>query len=495
MTILVITISSDSFEGSVGTPARRVILFGTIPTTIPDTTPVIIPPPTQTDTIVIPIETPIIAPTIPPSLDYTPASPDYSPASDSEFDSSKVIHLIHHHHLPVPIPHGRPYRYHLNGPIHMMTARKRVGPLPTHRLAVRHSADHSSLDSSSEASSDFHSDASSDSSSRHSLSDHSSPDLPSTSAGPSRKRRRSPMASVFVLPLVSGALSPVRADLVPSPKRVRDSGYLADVEVDPSEVRLGVDVEDESFEQSRSRGTDLEVDDDVERSEEPHSEPEIDPVEAVIEACFDFADIIRASGVDVRVEAVTVARDDVETSVRDPIVVSDDGDTPPVVSEVIPKPAQEERAVEGTYDTLGDLVQRFHDHIQSYPTPTYTRSCGGEFIRNRGITRGSEAPRVLRVRELDYSEDSNAACHVAEEFENRYDDFDFMIEKILPKNTRSGASMTHEEVEELVTRRVAKEIEAREAARTLEPLNENGDEQEGENGGNGNECEMREIEE
>ncbi|GJU01568.1 putative reverse transcriptase domain-containing protein [Tanacetum coccineum] len=53
-------------------------------------------------------------------------------------------------------------------------------------------------------------------------------------------------------------------------------------------------------------------------------------------------------------------------------------------------------------------------------------------------------------------------------------------------NTRSGASMTHEEVEELVTRRVAEEMEAHKAARTLEPLNENGDEQEGENGGNGN---------
>ncbi|GJY17827.1 putative reverse transcriptase domain-containing protein [Tanacetum coccineum] len=41
--------------------------------------------------------------------------------------------------------------------------------------------------------------------------------------------------------------------------------YLADVEVDPSEVRLGVDVEDESFEQSRSRGTDLEVDEMLDR--------------------------------------------------------------------------------------------------------------------------------------------------------------------------------------------------------------------------------------
>nr|GEU46727.1 reverse transcriptase domain-containing protein [Tanacetum cinerariifolium] len=53
-------------------------------------------------------------------------------------------------------------------------------------------------------------------------------------------------------------------------------------------------------------------------------------------------------------------------------------------------------------------------------------------------------------------------------------------------NTRSRASMTHEEVEELVARRVAEEMEAREAARNLETLNENGDEQEGKNGGNEN---------
>ncbi|GKF59169.1 hypothetical protein Tco_0175955, partial [Tanacetum coccineum] len=52
-------------------------------------------------------------------------------------------------------------------------------------------------------------------------------------------------------------------------------------------------------------------------------------------------------------------------------------------------------------------------------------------------------------------------------------------------NTRSGASMTREEFKELVTRRVAEEIEAREAAMNLEPINENGDEQEGRNGGNG----------
>ncbi|GKF39689.1 hypothetical protein Tco_0119750, partial [Tanacetum coccineum] len=51
-------------------------------------------------------------------------------------------------------------------------------------------------------------------------------------------------------------------------------------------------------------------------------------------------------------------------------------------------------------------------------------------------------------------------------------------------NTRSGASMTHEEVKELVNHRVAEEMEAREAAIDLEPMNENRDEQEGGNGGN-----------
>nr|GFD30068.1 hypothetical protein [Tanacetum cinerariifolium] len=78
----------------------------------------------------------------------------------------------------------------------MMTARKKVRPLPVHQLSVRHPVDHSSSDSSS----------------IHSSSDHSSPDLPSTSARLSRKRRRSPMTSVPALPLVSGALSHVHAD-------------------------------------------------------------------------------------------------------------------------------------------------------------------------------------------------------------------------------------------------------------------------------------------
>nr|GFB97958.1 hypothetical protein [Tanacetum cinerariifolium] len=77
MATSVVSISSDSSEDIMGTPAGRVILFGTILTTIPDTTSMITQPTT---------ETPIITPTIPPSPDYTPASPDYSPVSEAESD-------------------------------------------------------------------------------------------------------------------------------------------------------------------------------------------------------------------------------------------------------------------------------------------------------------------------------------------------------------------------------------------------------------------------
>ncbi|GKB17915.1 hypothetical protein Tco_0851838 [Tanacetum coccineum] len=262
--ISVISVSSDSSEDSVGTPVGRVILFGTIP--IPDTTPVITPPTTQTDTTSDPSEDPLsdhipLLPAILPFLSSTNDTtdgdtPDIPPSSTHGMPFTKITSstqrspIIPRRRVMIlapgqPIPHGRPYRYHLNGSVHMMTAGKRVGPIPIQQLAMRHFVDHSlsdyfspddsardsSSDSSSEASSDFHSDASSDSSLRYSLSNHSSPDLPSTSARPSRKRRRYPMTYVPASPPVFGALSPVRADLIPSPKRVRDSGYSADVKI------------------------------------------------------------------------------------------------------------------------------------------------------------------------------------------------------------------------------------------------------------------------
>ncbi|GJX63892.1 hypothetical protein Tco_0296792 [Tanacetum coccineum] len=351
-----------------------------------------------------------------------------------------------------PIPHGRPYRYYLNGPVHMMTARMRVGPLPTHRLAVRHSADHSSLDSSSEASSDFHSDASSDSSLRHSLSDHSSLDLPSTSAGPSHKRRRSPTTSVPALSPISGALSPVCDDLIPSPKRVKDSSYLADVEVDPREISLR------------------------------------DDAIAEIDEGIAYADALRDRGIDAKVVVEVVDRDETETGVRGPV---------------------EEEAIEVTYETLGDLVQRFHDHTQAIPIHRIQAIEGVQRDQGHMIIGVESAVITLTERITELERDNRRLKDTVSVESQRVDRlqrgmsrmqrelrqmrrlrfYDRVrvgrLEAKMP-STRSGASMTREEFEELATRRVAEEMEAREAARTLEPLNENGNELEGENGGNGN---------
>ncbi|GKF05230.1 hypothetical protein Tco_0035898 [Tanacetum coccineum] len=251
----------------------------------------------------------------------TPPSPTYGTPFTEITSSTQRSPVIPHRRVMIlapgqPISHGRPYRYHLNRPVHMMTVRKRVGPLPVQQLV---------------ASSDFHSDASSDSSSRHSLSDHSYPDLPSTSAGPSRMRSRSPMTSVPALPPVSGALSPVRANLIPSSKRVRDSDYLADVEVDPRETSLRDDVI-------------------VRGSDEPHLEQDIDPkIQAEIDECIAYVDPLRDRGIDARVVVEAVDREESETGARGPVEVRFERVMHPVMPKDTSEHAQEERDVECTY--------------------------------------------------------------------------------------------------------------------------------------------------
>ncbi|GKD02422.1 putative reverse transcriptase domain-containing protein [Tanacetum coccineum] len=60
------------------------------------------------------------------------------------------------------------------------------------------------------------------------------------------------------------------------------------------------------------------------------------------------------------VEAVT--REEVKTSTRGPIEVRVKRVTHLAMPEDIPEPSQEEGAIEGTCETLGDIVQRFHNH-------------------------------------------------------------------------------------------------------------------------------------
>nr|GEX58789.1 reverse transcriptase domain-containing protein [Tanacetum cinerariifolium] len=385
-----------------------------------------IPPSTHVNTTPIPIVSPTIPPSPPASPDYTPASPDYSPTSDMKSDpfedpSSKNIPPLpptlpflsltddssdsdipdtppSPTHVMVlapgqPIPHGRPYRYHLNGPIHMMTAKKRVGLLHTHRVTVRHSDDYSSSDhfssddssrdssssSSSETSSDSSTDVLLDSASSRSSSDHSLPapssgttpshhicslvpsihrssdvisarlSQDSSFASPSCKRSKTSATSIMISLPIPGALSYARADHLPSLTRIRSSETATDLEVS-SEDR---------FEPYVPRGTKLEMDVNVVRSDRIKIDLEI---QAKIDECIAYADAFKDRGNDARVVVEAVDRDEVETGTKGPVEVRVDRVTHPVTVDDIPEPAQEGGAVEVTYDTLRDLVQRFYDH-------------------------------------------------------------------------------------------------------------------------------------
>ncbi|GJR57233.1 hypothetical protein Tco_1499395 [Tanacetum coccineum] len=197
------------------------------------------------------------------------------------------------------IPFGRPYRTNLNGPHKLLTARKRVGPLPARRLASRHalprsSDHHSSSSSSSSDSSPVHSSGLDASDQAHSgpssrdisprlcypsrraprrseafrhwcatplstlypptTSESSSGDSSkrplhssSHSARPSRKRCRSPVDSVPSSTPVMGSLAPTRVDLLPPRKRFRDlysseASIEEDAEVGPIETVVDMEL-------------------------------------------------------------------------------------------------------------------------------------------------------------------------------------------------------------------------------------------------------------
>ncbi|GKE59398.1 hypothetical protein Tco_1498583, partial [Tanacetum coccineum] len=159
-------------------------------------------------------------------------------------------------------------------------------------------------------SSNSHSGTSSNSSSRHSslgyaISETPCDSLTATSKRPSRKRCRSLISSVPIVLPIRGALSPVYADLLPPPKRIRDSDSVTDLEISsedgyepyvPREVGLRVDVED---------------------SYEPYTEPNIDlDIQVDINECIAYANAIRARWMDDRDVVETTAAEEVKSSVR-----------------------------------------------------------------------------------------------------------------------------------------------------------------------------------
>ncbi|GKE51116.1 hypothetical protein Tco_1486272 [Tanacetum coccineum] len=197
------------------------------------------------------------------------------PSSSSEFPIAHVTAPPRIHRRSAilirpgeAIPFGRPYRTHLNGPCKLLTARKRVRPIPARRLTWRrvspHALDHHSSSSSSSSDSlpvnssslDAPEQAHSGSSTRDvsprlesSLGDSSERPLHSSSHStrPSRKRCRSPVDSISSSTPVIGSLAPTHADLLPPRKRFRDSysseaSIEEDTEIDPIETEVDMEL-------------------------------------------------------------------------------------------------------------------------------------------------------------------------------------------------------------------------------------------------------------
>ncbi|GKF07859.1 hypothetical protein Tco_0042083, partial [Tanacetum coccineum] len=145
------------------------------------------------------------------------------------------------------IPFGRPYRIHLNGPHKLLTARKRVGPLPARKLVSRRAPRRSkafrhwctALLSTLYPPTTL--ESSSGDSSERPL--HSS----SRSARPSCKRCRPLVDSVPSSTPVMGSLAPTRTDLLPPRKRFRDlysskTSIEEDTEIDPLETEVDMEL-------------------------------------------------------------------------------------------------------------------------------------------------------------------------------------------------------------------------------------------------------------
>nr|GEW13478.1 hypothetical protein [Tanacetum cinerariifolium] len=185
----------------------------------------------------------------------------------------------------VDIPIGRLYNTHPGGPCTALIVRKSVRPLPSHHFALRYTSHH--LDRFTSGSSLVHSSLDHSSSGHsilgYSLSKHTPPvtivadssaplrfvypphaRTPWDSSSelfvrPSRKRCRSPTATVTSFIDALRALVPSRADLLPPRKRFRDSispedsveedidtDVLADIEADAIAVEVAADMDDKA---------------------------------------------------------------------------------------------------------------------------------------------------------------------------------------------------------------------------------------------------------
>ncbi|GKD43721.1 putative reverse transcriptase domain-containing protein, partial [Tanacetum coccineum] len=474
-----IAISSDSSDESMGSLPSQVILFGDIPTVIPSTS--VIAPETSTIAHVISSAAPVVETTL-------VASPtglcSLVPYSDSDFDSPDEMSKVASRpsssfDFPIApvtapprtrrraailirpgeaIPFGRPYCTHLNGLRKLLTARKRVGTIPTRGLAWRRvspraSDHHSSSSSSSSDSSPIHSsgldapDQAHFGSSTRDVSPRlgypprreprrNSSERPlhssSHSAGPSRKRCKSPVDSVPSSTLVIGSLAPTRAGLLPPRKRFRDS-YSSkarieeDTEIDPRDVRDDT----EEYEADTSVGDTVKV--------------VIDPM---------LASIVE----DEIVEPAGEGSSD-SSSTRDDIV----------------------RSFEDMPIDLDEVVCDFYHHMSKV---CIDRIVGIEIVKRRLkadqlIARGERPGMIERIESLRLE-------NLKEEFRQvrrDHDDTRGRLRRLKSTMTNTRSGMTPTAIKELINQRMDAALEAHRVNRDLRLRNRNDN---GGGDGNGN---------
>nr|GEW28776.1 hypothetical protein [Tanacetum cinerariifolium] len=247
----------SNIRESVGTFTARVILFGMIPTDIPAIIPVVDPPFVST----LPHTSPFM----------------YTNSSDS--NTSKMP------------PSQDPYKVSIARWRILVEARSSPSSLPTHDSPP-------TLPQILPA----------------------PPGLPlserpshSSSAGPSRKRCRSPSDSVSSAAPVPRALFPVHANLLPPRKKVRSFVSVTDCEASSD------------------------------KNYKPYTEPDIDyDIQADIDASIAAADAMVARETDVRVETKDKADEEAESSARGTVKIEVNRVTHPVVSDDIAEPVRED---------------------------------------------------------------------------------------------------------------------------------------------------------
>ncbi|GKE41035.1 hypothetical protein Tco_1464440, partial [Tanacetum coccineum] len=370
------------------------------------------------------------------------------------------------------IPFGRPYRTHLNGPRKLLTARKRVGPLPARRLAWRHalprsSNHHLSFSSSSSDSSPVHSSGLNAPDQAHSGS--SIRDVPPRLCYPPR---RAPRRSEAFHRWCADSLS----TLYPPTTSESSSG-------DSSERPLHSPSHSAGPSRKRCRSP---IDFRFIFIEE---DTEIDHIETEVDMELDIGD-----GDDVRYHVEIdprYVRDDTEeyeadTSAGDTVEVGIDPMSAPIVEEEIVEPAGEDSS--DSSGTRDGIVRSFED------MPIDLNDVVHDFYHRMSEVRIDRIVRIEIVRAmLDIERDrvKSLRLHMSlsqEEFRQVRRDRDDTRGRLRRTMTNTRSGMTPAAIEEIINQRVDAALEARRVNRDLKlgNGNDNGGDGNGNGTGNGN---------